>query len=48
LKTEVASLELVPGYGGIFEVTRDGEKIFSKKEKGRFPEWEEIRALLRS
>jgi selenoprotein W-related protein len=47
LQSEVTSLELVPGFGGVFEVSRDGRKIFSKKEMGRFPEWEEIRAGLR-
>ena len=43
---KVRSLELVPGAGGIFEVTRDGEKVFSKKEMGRFPEWDEIKRAL--
>jgi len=46
LKTEVSALELVPSYGGVFEVSRDGRKVFSKKETGRFPEWDEIRAAL--
>jgi len=30
----------------VFEVSRDDEKIFSKKATGRFPEWEEIRDRL--
>nr|WP_223254367.1 Rdx family protein [Bacillus sp. HNG] len=38
----MSSLELVPSSGGIFEVTVDGEKVFSKKEIGRFPLPEEI------
>jgi selenoprotein W-related protein len=45
-KTQVASLEIVPSGGGVFEVSRDGELIFSKKESGRFPEWHEIRGAL--
>jgi selenoprotein W-related protein len=44
LNTRIASLELVPSGGGVFEVSRDGKVIFSKKATGRFPEWEEIRA----
>ena len=46
LKTRVASLELIPSGGGVFEVFKDGEKIFSKKQQGRFPEWNEIRRIL--
>jgi selenoprotein W-related protein len=46
LKTRVASLELIPSGGGVFEVSKDGEKIFSKKQQGRFPEWSEIRRIL--
>jgi selenoprotein W-related protein len=42
-KGRVTSLELVPSSGGVFEVSRDGQALFSKKATGRFPEWEEIR-----
>jgi selenoprotein W-related protein len=42
LKNKVASLEIVPSGGGVFEVDLDGRRIFSKKEMGRFPEFEEI------
>jgi selenoprotein W-related protein len=31
----LASLELVPSHGGVFEVTVDGELLFSKKALGR-------------
>ena len=34
--------EIVRGSGGIFEVTVDNRKIFSKKEEGRFPSEREI------
>jgi selT/selW/selH-like putative selenoprotein len=40
--------ELIRGGGGIFEVTVDGERVFSKKSEGRFPEADEILARLRS
>jgi selenoprotein W-related protein len=46
LKTQVSSLEIVPSTGGVFEVSKDGELIFSKRESGRFPEWEEIQGAL--
>jgi selenoprotein W-related protein len=39
--------KLIEGGGGIFDVTVDGEMIFSKHEAGRFPETEEILARLR-
>jgi selT/selW/selH-like putative selenoprotein len=41
-----AEIELVPGGGGVFEVSRDGVLIYSKKSTGRHPTWEEIRAAL--
>jgi selT/selW/selH-like putative selenoprotein len=35
-----------PGSTGQFDVTADGELVFSKWEVGRFPEDGEIRGLL--
>ena len=35
-------MELVAGSGGVFEVTVDGDLVFSKKAQGRFPEAEEV------
>jgi selenoprotein W-related protein len=40
--------ELVRGSGGVFEVTVDGKRIFSKKELGRFPEDGEVVGLMRA
>ena len=40
--------ELVRGAGGIFVVSADNQKIFSKKEEGRFPTEREIVEKLRS
>ena len=40
--------ELKPSSGGVFEVSVDGEKVFSKKALGRFPEDGEIVSLLRA
>jgi selenoprotein W-related protein len=41
-KTQLAGVELVPSGGGVFEVDLDGERVFSKRELGRFPEEGEI------
>ena len=38
--------KLVPGAGGVFEVTVDGTKLFSKKALERFPEDGEIEKLI--
>ncbi len=38
--------KFVEGSGGVFDVTADGELVFSKHEQDRFPEHDEIiRAL---
>lgn len=44
---ELASLALVPGKGGVFEIRLDGNCLFSRKQAGRFPEAKEIKQLLR-
>ena len=40
-------MELVRSGGGVFEVSRDGELIFSKKALKRHAIWEEIMEKLR-
>jgi len=35
-------VKLIKSGGGVFEVVKDGELIFSKKAVGRFPEHAEI------
>ena len=37
-----AEVELVPGVGGVFEITVDGQLKFSKKQTGRFPTDDEV------
>ena len=34
------SVHLIPGSGGVFEVTVDGDLVYSKKETGRHAEYE--------
>ena len=38
--------KLVPGSGGVFEVTVDGNLVFSKKATKRFPEPGEVNQLI--
>ena len=45
--TDITSLALVPGTGGIFEVRLNNAVIFSRKEAGRFPESKELKQLVR-
>lgn len=42
-KQKISELVLVPSDGGRFEVSIDGDLVYSKLKAGRFPEWEEIR-----
>ena len=44
----VGSAKLVPGGKGMFEVSINGELVFSKKEKGRFPDIKELRESLKA
>jgi selT/selW/selH-like putative selenoprotein len=39
-----ADVDLVPGVGGVFEITVDGQLKFSKKQTGRFPTDDEVLA----
>jgi len=36
----------VPSKGGVFEVTVDGQKVFSKLSLGRFPAYREVPGLI--
>jgi len=44
---EIERLALVPGTGGVFDVRVDGEIVWSRAERGRFPEMKELKQLLR-
>jgi selenoprotein W-related protein len=39
---------LVPSSGGRFEVSLDGELLYSKLKVGRFPDTDEVRKLLQA
>jgi selenoprotein W-related protein len=46
-ETELGEVALIPGTGGIFEVRLDGELLWSRAERARFPEPKEIKQLVR-
>lgn len=39
----ISSLTLIPSGGGVYEVTVNGELVYSKKKTGRHAEYDEIR-----
>ncbi len=39
---------MVPSHGGVFEVSIDGDTVFSKRELGRFPEPGEVVERIRA
>jgi len=42
----IRALTLVPSSGGVFEVSLDGRRIFSRLETDRFPTLAEVSAAL--
>lgn len=43
----VASLEVVAGTGGVFDVHVDGELVFEKRMLGRYPDPDDVLPLIR-
>jgi selenoprotein W-related protein len=46
-EADIGAVALVPGAGGVFEVRVDGETVWSRKGRGRFPEAKELKQLVR-
>ena len=44
---DLGEVALRPGTGGVFEVRVGGDLIWSRKEKGRFPDLPELKQLVR-
>ena len=45
-KKDIVAFSLVPSDRGRFELTLNGELIFSKLKEGRFPDYGEVEARL--
>ena len=45
--TELGSVTLVPGTGGVFEIRLDGELIWERKRDGGFPEIKALKQMVR-
>jgi selenoprotein W-related protein len=45
---DLESLTLRPGTGGVFDLTLDGQLLWSRKGEGRFPDISELKQRLRN
>jgi len=41
-KQQIGSVKLIPGTGGVFEVSINGKNIYSKAATGQFPDFNQI------
>ena len=46
-EAEIGEVALVPGTGGIFEVRAEGQVVWSRHERKRFPEIKELKQVVR-
>jgi selenoprotein W-related protein len=46
-ETEIGEVTLIPGTGGIFEVRAEGQLVWSRHERKRFPEIKELKQAVR-
>ena len=44
---ELGAVRLVPGTGGIFEITIDGDLVWERKRDGGFPDVKRLKQLVR-
>ncbi|MBO1254924.1 SelT/SelW/SelH family protein [Alteromonas sp. 5E99-2] len=44
---DIDEMSLLPSSGGIFEITANGQLIWSRKSEGRFPEITELKQVVR-
>ena len=44
---EIGEVSLQPGTGGVFEISVNGELIWSRKEEGGFPDIKELKQRVR-
>jgi selenoprotein W-related protein len=43
---QIESWSLIPGGGGVFEITLDGDLVYSKKATGQHPTTDEVRQAI--
>ena len=46
-EAEIGEVALIPGTGGIFEIRAEGELVWSRHERKRFPEIKELKQAVR-
>jgi selenoprotein W-related protein len=46
-ESEIGTIEVVTGAGGIFDVHLDGELVFTKSMLGRYPDPDDVVPLIR-
>jgi selenoprotein W-related protein len=46
-ETELGEVALIPGTGGVFEVSVNDSLVWSRKAQGRFPDIKELKQLVR-
>ena len=46
-EAEIGEVALVPGTGGIFEIRAEGQVVWSRHERKRFPEIKELKQAVR-
>lgn len=46
-EAELGEVALQPGEGGVFEIRADGATLWSRSERGRFPDIKELKQLVR-
>ncbi|MGH6636019.1 MAG: SelT/SelW/SelH family protein [Gammaproteobacteria bacterium] len=44
---EQIEVALIPGTGGVFEIRIDGQRLWSRKKHGSFPEIKQLKQLVR-
>ena len=47
-EAEIGEVALVPGKGGIFEIRAEGQLVWSRHERKRFPEIKELKQAVRA
>src|SRR5437870_4786140 len=46
-QAEIGEVALIPGKGGVFEIRADGQLVWSRHERKRFPEITELKQAVR-